>query len=228
MHVNLHEELGKLVVKNPGFVPILEEYRLDFCCQGQQTLMQACKSKGVDPEEVLIRLSRIDGDRTTRDWESASLIELIEYIQKKYHKPLQSGLPSLQENANRVARVHGANHPELNKVLDLVETLSADLLQHTLKEDTVLFPWIRSLERGEELGGNVQAPIRMMEAEHEEAGALLEELRFATHDYELPEEACTTYRLLFSSLEQLERDIHLHIHLGNSLLNGIPVESQGR
>ena len=218
MNIDVQEELGKLVIKNPNFVPILEEYRLDFCCQGRQALAQACEIKGVDLSEVVARLSSVQDREGSMVWESATLAELIEHIQKEYHKPLRAGLISLGEKAHKVAKVHGPSHPELLKVRQLVETLGTDLLQHTQKEDAVLFPWIRSLERGEEGRGMVDAPIQMMEAEHEEAGALFEDLRAITNNYQPPEEACTTYRLLFSSLEQLERDTHLHIHLENSIL----------
>ncbi|MCA9778205.1 MAG: iron-sulfur cluster repair di-iron protein [Candidatus Eremiobacteraeota bacterium] len=218
MKIDVQEQLGKLVIENPSFVPILEEYRLDFCCQGKQTLAEACKHKGIDLTEVVTRLSSVQGDEGSMAWEGASLKDLITHIQKTYHEPLHAGLVGLQEKANKVARVHGSNHPELVRVRELVETLSADLLQHTRKEDAVLFPWICSLERGEGHRRGVDAPISMMEAEHEEAGAILEDLRATTKDYQPPEEACTTYRLLFSSLEQLERDTHLHIHLENSIL----------
>ena len=61
-------------------------------------------------------------------------------------------------------------------------------------------------------------PVRMMMMEHDRAGELLAALRDATFDYELPEDACTSYRLLFDRLVELEADTHRHIHLENNVL----------
>ena len=53
------------------------------------------------------------------------------------------------------------------------DQVRADLQQHMLKEEQVLFPYVRDLaERGDSCGrtqspfGTVENPIRMMEREH--------------------------------------------------------------
>ena len=58
----------------------------------------------------------------------------------------------------------------------------------------------------------------MMETEHESAGEALSRIREITRNYELPEYGCVTYRALMSGLEEMERDLHLHIHLENNIL----------
>jgi regulator of cell morphogenesis and NO signaling len=64
----------------------------------------------------------------------------------------------------------------------------------------------------------VQNPIRMMEAEHQEAGDELRRLRGTTHHYALPDFACATYRATFEELQAFERDLHVHVHLENNIL----------
>ena len=56
-----------------------------------------------------------------------------------------------------------------------------------------------------------QAPIR--------AGQILRDLRRWTCDYVPPEEACPSWRALWSGLEALEADLHMHIHLENNILH---------
>lgn len=58
----------------------------------------------------------------------------------------------------------------------------------------------------------------MMEAEHESAGQALAEIHRITEDFRLPEYACVTYRALMNGLDELERDLHMHIHLENNIL----------
>ena len=43
-------------------------------------------------------------------------------------------------------------------------------------------------------------------------------MREVTNDYAAPDDACNSYRALYYELEQLEKDLHLHIHLENILL----------
>lgn len=218
MTIDVNRELATLVLENPAFVPILERYRLDFCCQGKQSLAKACQDKGVDLEHLQAELFSVKTNAVNNDWLEAPLSEVIAHIQQRYHLPLRTELPSLWEKARKVAQVHGQEHTELHRVESLVGELTEELLHHTDKEDKVLFPWIRDLEKGEMRRGRLEDPVAVMEAEHKEAGSLLEQLRQATGDYVLPRGACTTYRLLFAGLEQFERDLHLHIHLENSVL----------
>lgn len=152
------------------------------------------------------------------DWEQASLSDLIEFIQTRYHAPLADELASLQEKANQVAQAHGQDRAGLVKVAQLVCTLREELLSHTRKEDMILFPWIRDMELGYRSKSSLDGPVGMMKMEHQDADVCLQALRTATDDYLLPRAACTTYRTLFSELVQLERKLHEHIHLENSVL----------
>ena len=57
-----------------------------------------------------------------------------------------------------------------------------------------------------------------MENEHESAGEILVQIRKVTGDYTLPDDACPTFRALYEELEQMEKDLHQHIHLENNIL----------
>jgi regulator of cell morphogenesis and NO signaling len=57
-----------------------------------------------------------------------------------------------------------------------------------------------------------------MEDEHEAAGQALATMRTLTNGYAPPEGACPTFRGLYFGLAQLERDMHLHVHLENNVL----------
>lgn len=57
-----------------------------------------------------------------------------------------------------------------------------------------------------------------MEAEHEAAGDLLEQVRSITNNYTPPADACNSFTLLYHKLSALEEDLHQHIHLENNIL----------
>ena len=66
--------------------------------------------------------------------------------------------------------------------------------------------------------GTVANPIRMMMAEHDNAGEMLKRIRGASLNFALPQTACPTYEALYRGLQEFERDLHLHVHLENNIL----------
>ena len=60
--------------------------------------------------------------------------------------------------------------------------------------------------------------IRVLEAEHDRAGELLDELRDATGGFTPPVWACATTRALYQGFAELESEMHVHIHLENNVL----------
>jgi len=162
-----------------------------------------------------------------RDWSKASLAELIGHIVSKHHAYLNNELPVIEQRMAKVLGKHGANHSDfLPQLAELFAALKAELEIHLRKEELILFPAIEELEAAAEEGrrampvpfGTVKNPIRMMEHEHDGAGAALRSARELTRGYAPPEDACPTFRALYHEMEALERDLHAHIHLENNIL----------
>jgi len=124
--------------------------------------------------------------------------------------------------AEKVARVHGARHPELAEVRRLVGELRTDMEQHLSKEERLLFPRIRELAGTGAMAsfpcGSLSSPISVMLVEHDRAGELLARLRVVTDGYRTPPDACASYAACYESLAQIESDTHLHVHKENNLL----------
>jgi regulator of cell morphogenesis and NO signaling len=68
------------------------------------------------------------------------------------------------------------------------------------------------------VGSWIDQPLDVLEAEHEAAGAALATMRWLTHGYAPPEDACPTFRGLYYGLSELESDMHMHVHLENHVL----------
>ena len=82
-----------------------------------------------------------------------------------------------------------------------------------MKEEQVLFPIIKVLETSGDSAdfhyGTLQSPIRVMQAEHEQALTLFERIRATTRNFAMPEDGCESYRLLLTGLDELEIDTRL-------------------
>ena len=66
--------------------------------------------------------------------------------------------------------------------------------------------------------GTVKNPVQMMIMEHDSAGDALRSIRAASSGFNAPEDACISYRTLYSALQDFEADLHQHIHLENNIL----------
>jgi regulator of cell morphogenesis and NO signaling len=211
--------LGDLVAANPGAARVLDAVGLDYCCHGDRTLAEACAAAGLDPAELVRELDALDGERDAT-WTALDAPALAAHIVDTHHRYLHAELPLLHALSAKVLSAHGLRHPELEVVRELIGALRADLEPHLLKEERVLFPAIAALAEGHTdfPFGSVANPIRMMSIEHERAGELLARLRARTNDYEVPADACASYRSLYERLAALEFDTHLHIHKENHVL----------
>ena len=162
--------------------------------------------------------------------------EIVAFIVGTHHRYTREAFAMLSPMATKVRQVHGANHDELMLVEKLVHELSDDLLPHMLKEEQVLFPYINAVQDASRDGkeppmpffGTARNPIRMMMAEHETAGEKLLEIRTLTTNFTLPPEACTSYRTLFGKLQELEQDLHRHIHIENNILFPRAIETEDK
>lgn len=212
-------QLGDLVVERPGVARVLDRFGLDYCCGGQRTLAEACQSAGVELEAVEAALEAVPPGGP-EDWALLEPVALAEHIVTTHHAYLHEELPLLEALAVKVARVHGARHPELARVREVVAAVRAELEPHLAKEERVLFPAIAALAEGTDgfPFGSIAHPIRVMVAEHDRAGALLAELRTMTQGYQVPPDACASYRSLLERLSVLEEDTHLHVHKENNVL----------
>jgi regulator of cell morphogenesis and NO signaling len=129
-------------------------------------------------------------------------------------------LPEISEFATKILRVHGSNHKELFRIHKLFHSLKMDLEQHLIKEEEILFPLIKEydINPSDQLLAKIQDTVRETEEEHTAAGDILKELREITNDYNLPVDACGSYRLTYEKLTELESDLFQHIHLENNIL----------
>ena len=233
------ETLGQIAAGDIRKAAIFSKYGLDFCCGGKKTVKQACAEKGIDVTRVEHELQEVNKRPEGHalpfgDW---SLDFLSDYIVNTHHSYVKKTLPELMQYAAKVADVHGKQHPELIKIRQLVEAINEELLSHMIKEEKLLFPFIKELvnaannavQTGEAHFGTIQNPISVMEAEHEMVGSCLAEIRSLSYDYALPADACASYTLLYKMLAAFEADLHIHVHLENNILfpKALKLERQG-
>jgi regulator of cell morphogenesis and NO signaling len=214
--ITAQDTVGQLAARLPSAAKVFHERGIDFCCGGGQTLGDACAAANQPTDLVIEELEKVAGsvDEGEVPWADAPLPELIEFIEHTFHEPLRESLPRLVSWSDAVVRAHGSHTEEpVQRLRDVVHELAGELLPHMVKEERVLFPMIQA-GNGQAAGG----PIRVMQAEHEDAGRQLASIRSLARDFRIPEGACQTWTALYRELEQLDVDLRQHIHLENNVL----------
>jgi regulator of cell morphogenesis and NO signaling len=241
MNLDVTQTVREVALNVPAATRVFERFGIDYCCGGNRSLESACGAAKVPIQKVLDSLSSAAQFAEARqdvpaanDWKAAPLIDLIGHINSTHHKYMREEIARLGPLFDKVCRVHGASHPELAKIRDDFQSLAQELTTHMMKEERVLFPFIERMEEAVIAGdpvipgpfGTVSNPVSMMMHEHDSAGNLLRSMRGLSADYEPPDDACFSYRTLFSALQEFERDLHQHIHLENNILFPRAVEME--
>ena len=236
--IDLESTVGQLVRELPARSRVFEQLKIDYCCGGKISLRDACRRRQISPEEVLKKLDACQpqspADVGPVDADAMDLTELADHVEQTHHAYLKRELPRLDFMTEKVARVHGEHEPRLHDVRRAFVAFREEVEPHMLKEERVLFPMIRELEASSGVPdfhcGSLANPINQMEHEHDQAGDALEIMRTATDDFTPPSWACNTYRAMLDALEELEQDMHQHVHKENNVMfpKAIELETQRR
>lgn len=220
--------IGEMVARDYRAATVFESFGIDFCCKGNRTLEEAAGKKKLDPAEVREALDKVLNSPSDEnmDFNSWPLDLLADFVEKKHHRYVEERIPLLIQYLSKLCKVHGDVHPELFEVNKLFNETAGELTAHMKKEELILFPFIRKMVKKAKEGagldaphfGTVKNPIKMMMQEHEDEGDRFEQIAELTQGYTPPSDACSTYRVTFSLLDEFEKDLHKHIHLENNIL----------
>jgi regulator of cell morphogenesis and NO signaling len=228
MNELLNKTLAQIVTANHQAASVFEKYHLDFCCRGKRPLSQAISEKELQAEQVITELNAVISkpDQHTALLNYIPLTQLCEYIVAVHHAYVRQSSEQIFAYLEKIASKHGNRHPELLKILKLFTEVKEEMREHMFKEENILFPRIKELEKHNlenaplalPASGYIESPISVLEHEHDSAGNILDEIRQLTNNYTPPADACTTYRVAFASLQAFEADLHQHVHLENNIL----------
>ena len=234
MNLTTEKTVRELALEKPGATRVFEKLGIDYCCGGNKSLQEACRTANLSLDEVLRSLDSAQDSanqftrapRANGDWQTSPLADLAAHITTTHHKYTREEIARLTPLFAKVCSVHGKNHPELLRMQQTFHGLAQELTMHMMKEEMVLFPYMVRMEESVLQNepvlpapfGSVQNPVTAMEHEHDSAGNALRSLREASNGYAPPPDACISFQTLYQALADFEADLHQHIHLENNIL----------
>ena len=221
---------GKMKVNDvikiyPEAVELFNDFHIDYCCGGKDELEEALQKLGMESKSFIEVLNKkvvnkphqsnkgqvLAVERLTK----MNVPDRIDYIIDTHHSKERTLLSEIDELVNKVLLVHYEHHQaQLVPLHGLFSDLRKELQEHFAKEEALIFPYMKKSFAGEKNAGYVKE----LEDEHEGAGNLIKEITACTHDFTPPKDGCASYRLVFQKLEELVKDVYIHIFTENSLL----------
>lgn len=226
----------EIAVTWPELIGILEDRGIDYCCGGHLELGEAAQRRGLDGDALARELAAATPDSAQaggeRDWSAASMAELADHIEATHHAFTRNALERLEPLVAKCVRAHGDDDPRLRELQAVVAAFAEDMHDHMVREERVLFPWLRRLERPTEIQcgppWSVQRPIDCMIHDHDHAAESFRRMRELTDDLTPPPDACPTWREMCGLIAALEHDTHRHIHKENNILFPAGIKAEER
>lgn len=203
--------VAEIATQLPGATAVFRAHHIDYCCGGARPLAEAAAERAVPLDQIEAELGRLSPDAPPEAPQET--VALIGHILARYHDTHRRELPELLRLAARVEERHAGNPLVPAGLRAALAEAAAALDEHMAKEEQILFPMMMQ-------GGHpmISAPIGRMRIEHDEHGVRLDRLEELAHGFELPQEACPTWRALYTGLRKLIDDVHEHVHLENNVL----------
>jgi len=228
MEIKNNITIGEIVAQDFRTAAVFSKFGIDFCCKGHRSLDEVCDKKTIDRQQLTQQLENVlkSPAGETIDYKSWPLDLLTDYVEKTHHRYIEEKTPALLQFLDKLCKVHGERHPELFEINALFTGSAGDLAQHLKKEELILFPFIRKMVNAKIYQkdiesphfGTVENPVAMMKEEHDAEGERFRKIAILTNNYTPPADACNTYKVTFSMLEEFENDLHRHIHIENNIL----------
>ena len=226
--INADTRIGSLAARRPDLLGVMDRLGMDYCCHGDDTLERAAARAGKPLAQVLAAFASdvaVPASVATAcgiDAASLSMTALCDHIEQVHHAFVKAAFGELDVLVPKVAEHHGEHTPSLREAAQVYVSLREEMLDHLIREERVLFPWLRRLEAHEAVHvgppWSVKRPIDCMIHDHNSVGEALARLSTLTNGYAVPLGACMSFSRMLGLLRDLDSDTRRHIHEENNVL----------
>ena len=87
MEILEEQIIGELVAENYKTASVFKKFKIDFCCNGNRTISEACERKKIEPDTLIKELQKtVKSEEQNIDFNSWELDLLADYIEKTHHR----------------------------------------------------------------------------------------------------------------------------------------------
>lgn len=223
MNYTSENTLTEVLQNNLKAALIFSNYNLNYSIEGKKTIKDACQFAGIKPEKLLTDLQSLSDKNTefnkVYDWSTDFLCDYIEsnhhdYVRKMFPKIINAGKILLKDKLIE------------KDVLIRIQNVRNDFEIHMQKEERLLFPYIKKLNKiiNEKTVyeippfGSIVNLIKVINNEHNISGKSLRKVKELCNGYKISTNEKTKKKILYKYLDEFDLDFQMHIHLENNIL----------
>jgi len=229
-HINLDCPVSEIVNADYRTADVFRRHGIEFCCGGKWPLRTVCEVKNLDINIIArelkesVRTISIPSSLRFEEW---NINFLTDYIINVHHMYLKTVLPGIKDELARFVEDHLDKFSYLLDLLKVFNELSNEILPHLQQEETIIFPYIRQISHAYNnkesyaalLVRTLRKPVEnVMNHEDESLNKFLQQIRQLTNHYTPPDKACTSHKVVFMKLLELDNDLVQHLYLENDIL----------
>ncbi|MGB9695743.1 MAG: DUF542 domain-containing protein [Ignavibacteria bacterium] len=218
--------LQEILTKKPNATVVFDRYFINYCCDENLTLAEACKNADIDPAVVIKEIEKIQHKPFEKKYNN--IHGLVSDILINHHK-------YLDQNFAKITQLFESdlfNSGELKNVKNVFYELREVLEHHIQKEEKVLFPYIIKLV-GMNKGntkfeyspfGSVKTVISVMNSDHKIVCNAIKLLLQTTKHFKIFSTSNGLLQQVYVSLRDLYLNLQRHMYLENYQLYPMSIE----
>jgi regulator of cell morphogenesis and NO signaling len=209
---------------------VFRRHGIGYCCGGKWPLDMACEMQGVDAAKILAEL-----EAATRNifisnqvgFASWDIDFLMDYTINVHHRYARQSLLHTGELLSEFAKEHVKKFIYLAELEKRFDELTKQLSHSMKQEEEVLFPYIRHIahaHKGKEpyavmLVRTLRKPLEdALFKNHDLVRDMVLAIRALTNRYSIPQNACTSHKVVIARLKELDNEIMQHCYLEQFIL----------
>lgn len=214
-----------IVTNNYRTADVFRKYNIDFCCGGKMPLNMACELKGIDESDMLEELQYFA--ITYQNAEQWPVDFTIDYLVNIHHNYFKNNIPVVHDYIDRFTSSHNKKFPELQQLPALAQQLSNKLTGLVNYESKSLFPYIKKIiyayNNNEAYSKLFIKTLSKLSAEdlqeyYSQIKVVIIEIEDITNNFSLPENACTTHKVMLQKLHEFIDFTKQHFFIEKKIL----------
>ena len=230
------EKISSLVEKNYVYAAVLHYFGIDFYNHSHQTLEQTCQEKGINAtllihqlEEAVRRKNNANTIKKANQNISHYPIELvIDYLKNAHRIFMRRSLPYMSKlvhdcDSNGFEKQYKTVMEDLKIAFPL---FAEDFIHHIFEEESSLFDYITLLDNA--FYGKIpmtkvfypmqEHSISRFLRQHQQDDDEMKGIRELTNNYQINEKTPLLIKVLYSELQDFEKELQLHADIENRIL----------
>ncbi|MCH7403154.1 hemerythrin domain-containing protein [Belliella kenyensis] len=222
-----NRQIKDLISDNYVFAAVLHYFGINFYQFEESLLKDVCAQFKLNPKQLTEELESwaVVKEPTKEELFLHPIEVLIAYLKRKHYFFVRQELPFL---ANMVSGIESKDEYALilADLKIMFPLFVEDFIHHIHEEESSVFQRIKLLQEIEVGDFGVRDSLKILESKpisslahaHEDHDDEMEGIRKLTNDYNLPQDAPLSMKILYNELQNFERELIIHATIEDDLL----------